>query len=124
MFEFDLKGFFDNVEVSNISELLVKKLGYPPEVANFFLDLNKSIPKLKDVDLMDESATRGKMALKKALEKGEMTPELSEHPCVSEDEPSDRELEELLISHGLPADSIALGRIEREIVIAKFREEE
>lgn len=54
IYEFDLKGFFDNVSLEFMYKVLVRDYGYPRSVAAFLRKLNRSIPKLAKVDLMKE----------------------------------------------------------------------
>lgn len=54
IFEFDLKGFFDNVDLEHNRKTLWKDCGYPRSVAQWLTDMNKSIPKLKAKDEKEE----------------------------------------------------------------------
>ena len=57
VYEFDLKGFFDNVDLSyNQQEMLVS--GIPESISEYLTTLNKSIVKLKEEDEVDESEHR------------------------------------------------------------------
>ena len=61
MREFDLRGFFDNVDLQKNYERL-KESGIPNKIATNLYKINRSIVKLKSSnisdDLMDESANR------------------------------------------------------------------
>ena len=61
MREFDLRGFFDNVDLKTNKERL-KECRVPEEIANNLYLINRSIVRLKSLkvseDLMDESANR------------------------------------------------------------------
>ena len=54
IYEFDLKGFFDNVDLDFINKTLRGSLGMPEETCRFFRDLNRSIVKLTSEDLVPE----------------------------------------------------------------------
>jgi len=54
IFEFDLKGFFDNVDLSYVNSVLFKRYNYPRNTVDFFRKLNRSIVKLCDKDRLPE----------------------------------------------------------------------
>lgn len=53
IYEFDLKGFFDNVDLSILYEHM-QKSGYTEEFSNFIKRLNKSITVLENEDKIEE----------------------------------------------------------------------
>lgn len=57
VYEFDLTGFFDHVDIQYNYKTL-KKQGVPEEIAVYLKTLNQSIVKLASEDLMDESGHR------------------------------------------------------------------
>lgn len=72
IYEFDLKGFFDNVDQAYLSRVL-EEMGFPPEAIYFLQDLGKSTPKLPEEKKLDETPTLSKEALNKVLATGEVT---------------------------------------------------
>jgi len=54
IYEFDLKGFFDKVNLDEIYRRLRSNYGYPGQVAAFFRKLNRSIIRLTNNDLLPE----------------------------------------------------------------------
>jgi len=54
IYEFDLKGFFDNVDLFKINRELKNEYNLPPFAVDFFRQLNRSIVVLRDVDLLPE----------------------------------------------------------------------
>lgn len=71
VYECDLKGFFDNVNVTTITDIL-EKAGTPKRVVYYIENINRNTPKLQDKDLTDESIHRDKEKTYKWL-KSEMT---------------------------------------------------
>lgn len=59
IYECDLKGFFDNVNVAKISEILLNK-GTPKRIMYYLENINRCTPKLQEVDLIDESVHRSR----------------------------------------------------------------
>jgi hypothetical protein len=59
VFECDLKGFFDNVNVTTITDIL-EKAKVPKRVVYYIENINRNTPKLQDKDLTDESVHRDK----------------------------------------------------------------
>jgi hypothetical protein len=57
VYEADFKGFFNNIEITELNEIL-KGLGFPAAELHFIEDLNKSQPKLEKEDKADEFKTR------------------------------------------------------------------
>lgn len=57
VYEADFKGFFNNIELTALSEIL-KDIGFPAAEVHFMEDLNKSQPRLEKVDKADEFKTR------------------------------------------------------------------
>ena len=57
IYEFDLKGFFDNIDLIYNNQAMIRA-GFPPEIAKYLTDLNRSIVKLTSKDLIDESEHR------------------------------------------------------------------
>ena len=53
IYEFDLKGFFDNVLHSDIA-IALQRAGMPKNLINYFNCLNKSIVKLTSEDIIEE----------------------------------------------------------------------
>ena len=58
IYEFDLKGFFPNVDISEIGNLLVSELKVPKRVADYLTSINRSVTNLQKEDLLDESNDR------------------------------------------------------------------
>lgn len=54
IYEFDLKGFFDNVNLENLYKILYSQYNFPKKEAAFFRALNRSIVKLTKKDKMIE----------------------------------------------------------------------
>jgi len=54
IYEFDLKGFFDNVDLFKINRELKNEYNLPPFAVDFFRQLNRSIVVLRDIDLLPE----------------------------------------------------------------------
>jgi hypothetical protein len=59
IYEFDLKGFFDNVDLKYNKKVLVEE-GFPEEIADYLYRMNRSIVTLgpESSDEMDESQSR------------------------------------------------------------------
>lgn len=57
IFEFDLKGFFDNVKL-NYNRIALMAKGVPEGIASYFEVLNQSIITLTKEDVLDETANR------------------------------------------------------------------
>jgi len=62
IWEFDLKGFFDNVDVALVSRQL-SELGMPPKEIYQFQDICKGLPSLPEEEKLDESKTKIKEAI-------------------------------------------------------------
>lgn len=58
IYEFDLKGFFPSVDISEIGNLLVSELKVPQRVADYLTSINRSVTNLQKEDLLDESNDR------------------------------------------------------------------
>lgn len=58
IYEFDLKGFFDNVDLSFLAKECERELGMPKETAEWFMQMNQSIVRLSDFDELDETSER------------------------------------------------------------------
>lgn len=54
VYEFDLKGFFDNVELSQIDEILTKKYNISSYFSGILFSVNRSLVKLGDTDSISE----------------------------------------------------------------------
>ena len=52
--EFDLKSFFDSVNLAKIQSLLINRYGFPRTEAHWITALNRSIPKLTNEDKIEE----------------------------------------------------------------------
>lgn len=61
IYETDLKGFFDSVQLPKIFEI-INNSGCPKNIAYWLSNLCKSTPKLTEKDLIDESNVRNKQA--------------------------------------------------------------
>jgi hypothetical protein len=60
VYEFDLKGFFDNVPLELIDTILKEEYGMPLKFRNRILKLNLSQPKLTTCDKMYEPSRLNK----------------------------------------------------------------
>jgi len=67
VYEADFKGFFNNIELTELGEIL-KGIGFPAAEVHFIEDLNKSQPKLEKEDKADEFKTRQFNYIKHCLE--------------------------------------------------------
>jgi hypothetical protein len=56
IYEFDLTGFFDNVDLEYLSDCS-QALGIPEAQANWFKELNQKLPKLPEELLKEEPDT-------------------------------------------------------------------
>lgn len=54
IYEFDLKGFFDNVDLKRVRRTLLTTFSCPQGIADFILRLNQSVVKLEDEDQIPE----------------------------------------------------------------------
>lgn len=57
IYEYDYESFFPNLKLEYI-DMMLMELGVPDEIINLFKRLNRSLPKLQPVDLIDESLIR------------------------------------------------------------------
>lgn len=56
IYEFDLKGFFDNVDTKAVMDVLYRDYGLPYDELVWFAHLLRSTPKLPEERLLDETA--------------------------------------------------------------------
>ena len=76
IYEFDLKGFFDNVEIPKVTELL-EKWGTPKRIVYHLENINRCTPQLQSEDLVDEKNWREREKIHTTLKSGVVDPELS-----------------------------------------------
>lgn len=62
IYEFDLTGFFDNVDLKNLESWMKEELNMPEAQAEWFMKLNQAVPKLTEEDKIEEK-DRGVMFL-------------------------------------------------------------
>jgi hypothetical protein len=54
IYEFDLKGFFDNVSLINLYNVMWQEYSIPRNISSFFLKMNRSLVKLQSIDKQSE----------------------------------------------------------------------